>query len=65
MKIIAILNEKRKWKSKKHEDWQTIGRDKRCGKENEKIKTELLKKSIALEKAEAQVKKLDYQHRNM
>lgn len=41
MKIIAILNEKRKWKSKKHEDWQTIGRDKRCGKENEKIKREI------------------------
>ena len=33
--------------------------------ENEKLKTDLVNKSVALEKAEAEVKRLDYNHRNM
>jgi hypothetical protein len=37
----------------------------RITQENEKLKTDLLNKALALEKAEAEVKRLDYQHRNM
>lgn len=33
--------------------------------ENEKLKTDLLNKALALEKAETELKKLDYQNRNM
>jgi hypothetical protein len=33
--------------------------------ENEKLKTDLLNKSLALEKAETELKRLDYQQRNM
>ena len=37
----------------------------RLREENEKLKTDLLNKSVALDKAETEVKKMDFQHRNM
>lgn len=37
----------------------------RVVQENEKLKNELVNKTVALERAEAEVRRLDYNHRNM